>query len=177
METFPIPRVLQCARYINSPSRRDERRVKDYEFDLYLGGEREVWVDGKHYCLSEGYMYFKRPGEVVAGVGDYNVYMITLDFADMPDLSPPHITVTVTAIRNGPLNLTSCASFRLSFLLITSRILSSFMKRSSPAPFPRQITESLNAHTLRSLSSLSLRMPRGTSARRSRFLPQMVRNI
>ena len=88
METFPIPRVLQCARYINSPSRRDERRVKDYEFDLYLGGEREVWVDGKHYCLSEGYMYFKRPGEVVAGVGDYNMYMITLDFADTPDLSP-----------------------------------------------------------------------------------------
>lgn len=88
MDIFPIPRVLQCARYINSPSRRDERQVKDYEFDLYLGGEREVWVDGKHYRLSEGYMYFKRPNEVVAGIGDYNMYMITLDFSDTSALSP-----------------------------------------------------------------------------------------
>lgn len=88
MELFPVPRVLQCARYVNSPSRRDERLVKDYEFDLYLGGEREVWVDGKHYRLSEGYMYFKRPCEVVAGIGDYNMYMITLDFAESSTLSP-----------------------------------------------------------------------------------------
>lgn len=88
MDAFPVPRVLQCARYINSPSRRDERCVKDYEFDLYLGGEREVWVNGKHYPLSEGYMYFKRPGEVVAGIGDYNMYMITLDYSDTPTLSP-----------------------------------------------------------------------------------------
>ena len=88
MEAFPVPRVLQCARYINSPSRRDERQVKDYEFDLYLGGEREVWVDGKHYRLSEGYMYFKRPCEVVAGIGDYNMYMITLDFNNTPEMSP-----------------------------------------------------------------------------------------
>ena len=88
MDFFPIPRVLQCARYKNSPSRRDERQVKDYEFDLYLGGEREVWVDGRHYRLSEGYMYFKRPCEVVAGVGDYNMYMITLDFSDTSFLSP-----------------------------------------------------------------------------------------
>ena len=88
MEAFPVPRVLQCARYVNSPSRRDERVVKDYEFDLYLGGEREAWVDGKHYRLSEGYIYFKRPCEVVAGVGDYNMYMITLDFAESSTLSP-----------------------------------------------------------------------------------------
>ena len=88
MDFFPTPRVLQCARYKNSPSRRDERQVKDYEFDLYLGGEREVWVDGRHYRLSEGYMYFKRPCEVVAGIGDYNMYMITLDFSDSFDLSP-----------------------------------------------------------------------------------------
>ena len=88
MDIFPTPRVLQCARYKNSPSRRDERQVKDYEFDLYLGGEREVWVDGRHYRLSEGYMYFKRPCEVVAGIGDYNMYMITLDFSDSFDLSP-----------------------------------------------------------------------------------------
>lgn len=88
MELFPIPHVLQCARYINSPSRRDERCVKDYEFDLYVGGDREIWVDGKHYRLSEGYMYFKRPCEVVAGIGDYNMYMITLDFSNIPALSP-----------------------------------------------------------------------------------------
>ena len=88
MVEFPIPRVLQCARYINSPSRRDERQVKDYEFDLYLGGERDVFVDGKHYHLSEGYMYFKRPSEVVAGYGDYNMYMISLDFSGEQSLCP-----------------------------------------------------------------------------------------
>ena len=88
MDRFPVPRVLQCARYVNSPSRRDERQVKDYEFDLYLGGERDVFVEGEHYHLSEGYMYFKRPGEVVAGSGDYNMYMITLDFWDSPALFP-----------------------------------------------------------------------------------------
>ena len=88
MLSFPLPRVLQCARYINSPSRRDERLVKDYEFDLYLGGERDVFVDGRHYHLSEGYIYFKRPSETVAGWGDYNMYMLSLDFSGDSSLSP-----------------------------------------------------------------------------------------
>ena len=64
------------------------RAVKDYEFDLFTDGEREMYLDDKHYHLSAGSFVFRKPGQVVSSIGDYNAYMITLDFAKINKNQP-----------------------------------------------------------------------------------------
>lgn len=78
---FPIPDVLECMRFVLSTSQRNFRIVRDYEFDLYLGGEREIYIDGVHYHISEGSLVFRKPGETIVGYGNYDMYMLTLDFS------------------------------------------------------------------------------------------------
>lgn len=81
MEKFPIPDVLECMHFVLSTSQRNSRIVRNYEFDLYLGGEREIYINGAHYHISEGCLVFRKPGETVVGYGSYDMYMLTLDFS------------------------------------------------------------------------------------------------
>lgn len=81
MDSFPIPDVLECMHFTMKSPQKDQRIVRDYEFDLYLGGEREIYIDDVHYHLSEGSLVFRKPGERVVGYGDYDMYMLTLDFS------------------------------------------------------------------------------------------------
>lgn len=64
------------------------RAVKDYEFDLFTDGEWEMYLDDKHYHLSAGLFVFRKPGQAVSSIGDYNAYMITLDFAKINKNQP-----------------------------------------------------------------------------------------
>ncbi len=85
MNTFPVPEVLECMHFVLSSSRENKRIIRNYEFDFYLKGEREVYVDGVQHHISRGSLVFRKPGQLTTGVGDYNMYMITLDFSHTVD--------------------------------------------------------------------------------------------
>ena len=82
MYHFPTPRVLECTRLVLKSSKKNQRIVRDYKFDLYMGGERDVYVDGFHYHISKGSLVFRKPGQNVIGYGDYDMYMLTLDLSE-----------------------------------------------------------------------------------------------
>ena len=75
------PRVLQCNRFILKTSVEHRRVVKDFEIDLYLGSERNITVDGRHYTAPAGAIVYRRPGELVVSRGDYDCYVLTLDLS------------------------------------------------------------------------------------------------
>lgn len=76
-----IPKVLECLRYTLESSCKNSRYVKDYEFDFYLSGERDMYIDSRYHRISEGTLVFRKPGQFVESYGDYDVYTLTLDFS------------------------------------------------------------------------------------------------
>ena len=81
MKDFPTPSVLECF-YLAAESRgREMRVVRDYEFDFYVGGERDIYIDDCYYKVFKGALVFKKPGQVAVGYGDYDTYMLTLDLS------------------------------------------------------------------------------------------------
>lgn len=87
MNHFPIPDVLECMHFVMESSKENKRIIRNYELDLYLGGERDVYIDGVHYHLAKGSLVFRKPGQLTTGFGDYDMYMITLDFSHTTDKS------------------------------------------------------------------------------------------
>ena len=75
------PRVLECTYFSAKSSTEDKRCVCNYEFDLYLGGNRKICLDGKEYPSTDGCLIFRKPGQITSGRGDYNMYVLTLDFS------------------------------------------------------------------------------------------------
>lgn len=78
---FTVPVVLQCNHFQLQCRKKDSRYVKDYEFDLYIDGEREMYIDGNYHHISKGALVFRKPGQLVESRGDYNMYTLTLDFS------------------------------------------------------------------------------------------------
>lgn len=74
------PRVLECMRFASSSSKEDKRTVTNYEFDLYLDGDRKITLNGEEYRDTEHCLIFRRPGQTTSGKGNYNMYFLTLDF-------------------------------------------------------------------------------------------------
>lgn len=85
MKRFPVPDVLECMHFVLCSSRENKRIIRNYEFDLYLGGERDVCIDSTYYHISKGSLVFRKPGQLTTGFGDYDMYMITLDFSHTAD--------------------------------------------------------------------------------------------
>lgn len=81
MERIPTPAVLECMHFVSEGASEQRRIVKHYEFDLYLGGSREIVLAGTTYFVEEGCLVFRKPGQLTIGKGDYNMYLMTLDFA------------------------------------------------------------------------------------------------
>lgn len=77
---FFAPKVLQCVRFVFANNQKDCRVVRDYEFDLYMGGQRDIYIDDTYYHIEKGAMIFKKPGQTITGDGNYNMYMLTVDF-------------------------------------------------------------------------------------------------
>ncbi|MBE6778857.1 MAG: helix-turn-helix domain-containing protein [Ruminococcaceae bacterium] len=88
MSNWVIPTILQCNRFVTDNVSQDSRYVRDYEFDLYLGGERDITIDDHRYPISKGCMVFRKPGQLVSGSGSYNMYMLTLDFSRRSSIPP-----------------------------------------------------------------------------------------
>jgi len=87
MKDFPIPKILQCNHFIAHSSSHDTRYVRDYEFDFYMDGERDMYIDGRYHKISKGCLVFRKPGQVVIGSGDYNMFILTLDFSKEQKIS------------------------------------------------------------------------------------------
>ena len=81
MENILYPNVLQCNRFKASSSSSDSRTVTDYELDFYIDGERLISIDERSYKTGKSCVVFRRPGQFVKGSGDYNMFMLTLDFS------------------------------------------------------------------------------------------------
>lgn len=76
-----IPQILQCGKFVHKCNQKNIRYVKDYEFDLYLETQRDMYIDGRYYKISEGALVFRKPGQIVESTGDYNTYILSLDFS------------------------------------------------------------------------------------------------
>lgn len=85
---FVVPKILQCMRFIVTTKIKDKRTIRDYEFDLYMGGERDIYIDDVYYHITKGTMLFKRPGQTIVGCSDYDMYMLTLDFSRQNKIIP-----------------------------------------------------------------------------------------
>jgi len=74
--------ILECKRFL-APSATSviKRTVCNHELDYYVKGERTLYIDGVPHVVKEGYMCFRRPGQEVYSFGEYNCYIITLDFS------------------------------------------------------------------------------------------------
>lgn len=80
------PKVLKCLYFKNDiASAHQERLVKDYEFDFYLGSDRTNYINGKKYDIKPYDLVVKKPGDVVSGIGVFECYMLTLDFSNEKD--------------------------------------------------------------------------------------------
>ena len=73
------PNVLECMYFTAKSSSEDKRTVINYEFDLYLEN-REISLDGVGYAGTDRALIFRRPGQITSGRGNYNMYVLTLDF-------------------------------------------------------------------------------------------------
>ena len=81
MESITKAEILQCRKAVAKSPGWQKRIVRDYEFDLYFDGEREMYLDEARYKIIDGSLIFRKPGQVIHANGDYNAYMLTLDFS------------------------------------------------------------------------------------------------
>ena len=88
MKEILYPNVLQCNRFKAKSYSSDSRTVTDYELDYYIDGERRISIDGRSYKTSGGCIVFRKPGQFAQGTGDYNMYMLTLDFSQKKSTEP-----------------------------------------------------------------------------------------
>lgn len=76
------PTILESRYFVTKNcSFSPTRIVNDYEFDFYIDGEREMWINDNHYKINAGSLVIRTPGQKVYSKGDYNCYMLTLDFS------------------------------------------------------------------------------------------------
>ena len=83
-----LPQVLQCSRFIAKSNATQRRVVKDFEFDYYVGKTRDIRVDGVAYKVVPGTLVFRRPGQITEGFGDYDCYILSLDFENRSLCTP-----------------------------------------------------------------------------------------
>lgn len=74
--------ILECKRFIApSASSVIKRIVHNYEIDYYIKGERIFYINEEKFVTGGGYICFRRPGQEVYSFGDYNCYIMTIDFS------------------------------------------------------------------------------------------------
>lgn len=74
--------ILECKQFL-APSATSviKRTVCNHELDYYVKGERTIYIDGKQHTVKGGHICFRRPGQEVYSFGEYNCYILTLDFS------------------------------------------------------------------------------------------------
>lgn len=80
---YIAPKILDCMHYVNTMHPGEKiffRIVQYYEIDINLTGERTMWLDEKRYDVTAGSVICRKPGQRVGTLGNYNMYLLTLDF-------------------------------------------------------------------------------------------------
>lgn len=90
MQRIPQATVLECMRFVEKTKAEHRRTVQNYEFDLYLHGEREIVLDGKPYHVERGSLIFRKPKQYTVGKGDYDMFLLTLDFSGNMEKNKKH---------------------------------------------------------------------------------------
>ena len=74
--------VLECKRFVVPCASMSEKRlVYNYELDLHIKGPRIINIDGRISEITDNCVCFRRPGQIVCSVGDYDTYLLTVDFS------------------------------------------------------------------------------------------------
>jgi len=81
MECLFSPTILECKKFVTPNTYSSERIIKDYEFDYYIDGDRQLYIDGKYYPIRKGSLVLRTPGQTAYSYGDFNCYILTLDFS------------------------------------------------------------------------------------------------
>lgn len=82
MEYIFNPTILECCYFVTKYSSLSPVRiVNDYEIDFYIDGDRDMYIDDVHYKIGSGTLVIRTPGQKVCSRGDYNCYVLTLDFS------------------------------------------------------------------------------------------------
>ena len=58
-----------------------ERVILDYELDYYIMGGRKMILNGESFSVDDDTIVFRKPGDHVVSYGNYNCYVLTLDFS------------------------------------------------------------------------------------------------
>lgn len=69
------------------PVRLQKRTVFHYELDFFLESEGGVEVDGTFLPFAKGEVNFRKPGQVVQGLGRYHCYCMNFSFATVSSAS------------------------------------------------------------------------------------------
>lgn len=74
--------ILECKRFIaKCPNMSPARIVHNYEFDFYLKGGRTMCIDYQKSPIYENCICHRKPGQIVSSIGDYDCYILTVDFS------------------------------------------------------------------------------------------------
>lgn len=75
-------------RFVLQSKITDKRTVLDYEIDYYMSGSRKISVDDFQFQAAEGSLIFHRPGQKIVGIGNYDMYALSLSFDSALALNP-----------------------------------------------------------------------------------------
>jgi len=158
-------KVLQCKRliYKYDSEKRIERCVKDYEFDLYVNESedeiRTMIIDGQKYEIQKNMLVCRKPGQQVCSWGNFNCYMLTVDFEDSVGLGPEeyrrHRTGEPQRYRDDLLDMLP-AAFTPVHAQEILRIMENMLEVSYPNPRNREMQELYLAEFLHLLAVESL---------------------
>lgn len=74
--------ILECKHFV-APSATSvvKRQVHNHELDYCITGNRRVYINGQLHLISDGFITFHKTGDEVYSFGDYNYYVLTVDFS------------------------------------------------------------------------------------------------
>lgn len=74
--------ILECKHFV-APSATSvvKRQVHNHELDYCIKGNRKVYINDKLNNISDGFITFQKPGDEIYSFGDYNCYILTVDFS------------------------------------------------------------------------------------------------
>ncbi len=79
------PKILNASHFIKqAPQYSPMRIVMDYEFDFYMDHNRKMVINDTCYNIGKNNLVFRTPGQVVQSIGDYDCYILSLNFTDSP---------------------------------------------------------------------------------------------
>ena len=81
---FNVCSIMGCLHFRSKASQQTSTRrtVFDYEIDLYISGQRTLWIDGREYHLEPNTCVIRKPGQEVRATGSsLDSYCLTLDLS------------------------------------------------------------------------------------------------